>query len=79
MRTPCANDRIAETPRLDTWTVGDMIRPRREQMVVDGEIVGELRVSGPFDACHALPLGLLTFSVTKFSGILPARLSKTRL
>ena len=32
MRTPCANDRIAETPRLDTWTVGDMIRPRRDPL-----------------------------------------------
>ena len=53
-----------------------MIRTDRAEGGVDGEIVGELQVSGPFNACHALPLRLLSFSVTKFSRILPARLSK---
>ena len=53
-----------------------MIRTDRAEGGVDGEIVGELQVSGPFNACHALPLRLLTFSVTKFLGISPARLSK---
>ena len=43
---------------------------------VDEEIVGELHVSGTFNACHALPLRLLTFGVTKYSGTNPAQLSK---
>ena len=43
---------------------------------VDGDVVGELHVSGPFGACNALPLRLLTFGVTKYSGTNPAQLSK---
>ena len=35
---------------------------------VDGDVVGELNVSGPFGACHALPFRLLSVNTTKFLG-----------
>ena len=56
---------------LDSWR-HDSAQPGAEEMF-DGDVDDELHVSGSFNACHAVPLGLLTDGGMKFMEISPAR------
>ena len=70
---------IATSPRRHDSTFGQLANDPAHAGAedrVDGDIVGELCVSGSFTVCHTLPLRLLSFSATKIFGINPAQSSK---